>query len=462
MKNIKIIKLFLVLGLSFSMFSCEKWIDPDININPGKPTEVSVDLLLPSAQAEVAFQLGGDLMRPECMWIQQLSGVDRQSATIENFVFREADVNNTWYFAMYSGGLMDISTLIKKANEEGSPHYSGVGRVLMAYTLGIMTDLFGDIPYSEAFLGAENLTPIYDTQEAIYQSIMDLCDQALIDLVADESLNSPDADDLMYGGDLQMWQKAAYSVKARYALHSSKISSSAYTNALGYLANGISDNGGNLQFNFGPGGLEENPMYQFDLERSDIRCGKKLIDLMYNGGVMDPRLPQYAMEDADGGYSGSAPGANENGASFLGPAFADAAAPVYFLTYAEMAFIKAECLFKTGDASGAATAYNDGLKASLEQFGVFDQVWYDANILGADLTFEQITWGKYIACAFQSESFVDLRRTNMLNTTHLDLPANHTLAEWPRRFPYPTSERNYNSENVPNVTLTTRMWWDIQ
>jgi len=90
----------------------------------------------------------------------------------------------------------------------------------MAYLLGITTDHWGDIPYSDAFKGYESdFTPEYDTQEEIYTTIFTLLSEAVTDLNATESLFSPDTEDLIYGGDLDKWIKASYALKARFSLH---------------------------------------------------------------------------------------------------------------------------------------------------------------------------------------------------------------------------------------------------
>lgn len=459
MKKINFKKISMLLILPFLLFSCEKWIDPDINVDPNNPSEVSVDLLLPTAQVEIAFQLGGDLMRPNCMWTQQLSGVARQSLTYERFVYREADVNNVWYYALYPSALMNCKIIIDKANEEGSPHYAGIAKVLTAYTLGVMTDLWGDLPYSEAFQGAENLTPGFDTQEQIYATINNLLDDAINnDLIAGSSTMSPGDDDLMYGGDLGMWIKAAWTIKARYAIHlSKKNGNSAYTNALQYLANGFADNAEDLEFVFGSNNLEENPTYQFDRDRGDIRCGAKLIDMMNANN--DPRLPLYAAPDDNGAFVGAAPGSGNGGASWIGPGFASANSPVPFISYAELLYIKAEALLQTGDNPGAITAYNNALQASLEKNGVFDQTWFDANkFTGATIDLATIIWGKYVSLFLQPEVYVDLRRTDLIET--LTIPNAATLSQFPRRWPYASSEKTYNAANVPSVSLTTKLWWD--
>lgn len=459
MKKAIVQKIGLLLVLPFFLLSCEKWIDPEINVDPNNPSDVSVDLLLPAAQTEIAFQLGGDLMRPSCMWIQQLSGAARQSLTYEKFVYREQDVNNVWYYALYPTALMNCHIIIEKAGEEGSPHYAGVAKILKAYIIGVMTDVWGDLPMSQAFQGGDNLSPGFDSQETLYNTIQSLCDEGISDVQAGSSTMSPGGDDLFYGGDMGLWVKAAWSIKARYALHLSKRNANAYSDALQYLANGFTSNGEDMEFWFGSNNLEEHPTYQFDRDRGDIRVGEKLANMLINAN--DPRLPQFLGTDDNGGYSGTPPGSGELGTSWVGPYYGSPNSPVPFITYVELLYIKAEALDTLGDDAGAIQAYNDALEASLNKIGVFDQAWFDANrFTGATIDLPTIIWGKYVSMFMQPEVYVDLRRTELLQT--LALPDGATLSSHPRRWPYASSEKTYNGGNVPSVFLTSRLWWDVE
>ncbi len=89
-----------------------------------------------------------------------------------------------YWGSVYTDALMNAKILLDKAVAEESPHNEGVAKVLLAYTLGIATDLFGDIPYCEALKGTENiLEPAYDSQQDVYASIVTLLDEALLPLL---------------------------------------------------------------------------------------------------------------------------------------------------------------------------------------------------------------------------------------------------------------------------------------
>ena len=138
------IMLFVLLVVVFS--SCSKWIDTDMNINPDAPADVPMNLILPTVEARLAFDIVGsnDVTRPQSLWMQQMTGIARQSQAEGAYSFRSGDVNNLWG-NVYSGVLMDAKQLMEKAVELQSPHFEGVAYVLTAATLGIATDNWNKI-----------------------------------------------------------------------------------------------------------------------------------------------------------------------------------------------------------------------------------------------------------------------------------------------------------------------------
>ena len=188
--------------------------------------------------------------------------------------------------------------------------------------------------------------------------------------------------------------------------------------------------------------------------------GEYLINEMIAMG--DPRLPEYAAADGAGGFSGSAPGAGDITTSDMGAFYASAASTVNLLSYVEYLFIEAEAKHETGDKAGAATALNAAIMASLEKLGVDgDSATFEttyANEDAASITLDKIMKQKYVALFMTTENWSDWRRTGIPT---LALPVNAIYNEIPRRYPYPTSEKTYNSANVPSVILTNHVWWDL-
>jgi hypothetical protein len=151
MKKIKLIAIIGVVALLFGMSSCQKWIAPDINIDPDRPTSVSPDLLLPSIEVNIGYVFGGfDVAGVTSIWMQYLRGTDRQALAIDGYNLTQADVNNMWN-SIYTGVLMDLTDLMNASREKNATGMLAIGQILTAYTLATMTALYGDLPYTQAF-----------------------------------------------------------------------------------------------------------------------------------------------------------------------------------------------------------------------------------------------------------------------------------------------------------------------
>lgn len=451
--------LIICLSLGIALNSCE--ITPDLNISPNDPEDVSVNLLLPSAQLGTFFTYGDDNARVTSMWMQQHSGTDRQYIPIARYSYTEADVNSSWERA-YADAMMDLNRLIEKSEAEESYHYSGIAKINMAMVLGVVTDLWNDVPYSDGFKGIEGVVkPTYDSQEAIYATIQSLLDEGIEDLTK-ESVNSVSSNDLIYGGNLDKWTACANVLKARYALHLSKLNgNAAYEAALTALDAGVfTGTADNAEGKFALATPNENFWFSFNVVQRPgyMSAGKYLVDLLLDSG--DPRISSYFnADDADGGYSGSAPGEAEELKSTTGPAFASQDSPIPLVTFEEQKFIEAEAAFETGDTERAATAYNEAVTASIAHYGGSDSTYLanNANETAGSISKEKIMNQKYIALFTQIEVYNDWRRTGF---PALGVAANAVFTEIPRRLVYPQSERLYNQDNTPFATATDRVWWD--
>jgi len=446
-----------ILLITVLLGSCKKWIDPSMNVDPNNPTEVAMAQLVAPIEANLAYIVGGEMSRWDCAWMQQLAGLQSQSADIDIYTIGESDVTNAWSYNLYAPGMISTKTLMDKAAATNSPHYAGIAKVLMAYHLGVTTDQWGDIPYSDALKGATGgLKPKYDTQETIYTSIFSLLDEAISDLGSASSVYSPDVEDLIYQGDLDKWIKTAYALKARYNLHLAKQKgATSYTNALAAITNAYTSNADDFKFVFGSAYNNSNPAYQFEQERTGYVAANSTYMGMLSA-TSDPRQAVYF-----DGTIGSQSGELNADAAPIGPAYASSESPVYLISFAEVKFIEAEARFNLNAADPlAVTAYNDGLKASLQREGVYgDGTWYNNNLITAGtITLQKIMNQKYLSSFLQLETWSDWRRTGF---PVLVKATGAVTTEIPRRLPYPDDERLYNGANMPTgLTITSRVWWD--
>lgn len=452
----KIVSLLAIMA--FLSGSCDKWIDPDVNVDPNNPVDVSMAQLLAPVEVAAAYVVGGEMARWDCAWMQQITGLQSQAADADIYIINEADVTNAWSWSLYSPAMINTKIMIDKAEAAESPHYAGVAKVLMAYLLGVTTDHWGDIPYSDAFKGAEgDCTAEYDTQEEIYITIFNLLDEAITDLSAPESLFSPGEEDLIYGGDLDKWEKTAYALKARYSLHLEKRKGiSSLTDALNAVSKAYASNADNMKVPFGSAYNNSNPMYQYETERTGYySANTTLINLLNATG--DPRKAVYFNGD-----EGSPSGEPNLDAATIGPGYASTDSPIDLISYSEVKFIEAEARFKINPADQLAVeACNEGIKASLMREGVYgDGTWFNAHKMSeSSISLETIMIQKYLSSFLQVETWTDWRRTGFPS---LSLATGAVLNQIPRRYPYSDEERLYNGENMPSgLTITDRVWWDV-
>jgi hypothetical protein len=445
MKMLKYINIAVLLVLVAFTASCEKYFG-DVNDDPNRPTDVPPSVLLPSAESFYAYGVGGDVSRFTSLFVSHLAGIDRQFATYQIYSVTETDTDNWWKFNHYGGAMFDLHDIIEKADAGDMPQFAGVGKILMAYGLMVATDMLGDVPYEQAFQGAENLTPTYNTQEQCYAIIQTLLADAKTDLAATGDGAVPGAEDLIYGGDVAKWTMLANVLSARAHLHvAERVGDwSPVLTALG--TEGVESFGSSADdaiFRFGTDETQAAPYYQFNSQRGDIAYTGFIHDTMTTMG--DPRASVYS-----------------DGAGTLGAFFDALDAPFYYASYMEQKFMEAEAAFHTGDLARAAAAHNAGILASLARYNITDLVFEAAYATetALSISLEKIMTQKYIAMYLDVEAFNDWRRTGIPQLT--PNPGNLTGDVIPRRLPYPQSERLFNGANCPSsLTITSRVWWDM-
>ncbi len=463
--SIKTAGIGVLIAMSLVFTGCDSWIDPSLNENPDAPIVVPMKLILPSLQTSLAYDFGGNTaVRTTNIWLQYFDGVERQSYAEGIYTLTPSDVNNLWN-SLYASEMMDAHTLILKAEDEGGVYFGGVAKVLMASALGLTTDLWGDIPYTQAFKGAESvegLSPEFDTQENIYTSIFALLDEAIADFESSENLIALSGD-MIYNNDITLWKKAAYSLKARYKLNLAlRNGNAAYSDALALVANGFESSADNMDFGFGTSSAEASPFFQFMEQRSDIRMSSTFVNALIADN--DPRLPFYVSADGGGNYVGSDPGSQNTLASNPGDFIAGMSSATVFMSYAELKFIEAETEYRVGSPANALAAYKAAVAASLDQVtnGADNTAWLDANInveTTATLTLDKILYQKRMAMFGTAQAFSDWRRTGY---PALSPVIGATSNELPRRFPYAQEEQTYNANCPTGVTIEDRVWWDVE
>jgi hypothetical protein len=297
--NVALVSLGLLLGTA----SCDSFLTGNkLSENPNLPTSASIQQLFVGVQAaQFAFQEGTVAMMM-CEWVQSCNGTNsRFVQQAAQYVFGEASNiganGGDWILIYAAGGLVDIRAVEAKATTAADRTYLGIAKIWEAFTIGTASDMWGDIPYTEAGV---NPQPALDGRFAILSSLQTLLDGAIADLQS-ASGAGPGGADLVLGGDAASWIKVANTLKARYYMHTAEqLGAPAYTAAITAASNGISDATGASDFaSFHSSATSERNMWtQFQTSSGfgpDLQAGQALVNFMK--GRSDPRLSAYFCKD---------------------------------------------------------------------------------------------------------------------------------------------------------------------
>lgn len=225
----KILKSFIVGGaLALSLTACNDWLD--INVDPNSPTAESVEyhMLLPWCQ----FYMSHDYLNTgsnAAMYtghILRMSNAREKGAALWDLGVSTRRANTYQWFFVGVGPNLD--NLYQKAMADQAFHYAGAAKLIKAYGFMLMTDIFGEIPYTEAFGSA--ISPKFDTGKTVFLGALGEIDEAIELFQKDQPVTAtPLAQgDSWNGGDKAKWLKFAYLLKARWLNHLSKKEAGSY------------------------------------------------------------------------------------------------------------------------------------------------------------------------------------------------------------------------------------------
>ena len=201
-----------LLIVFFSVTGCSDFLD--INTDPNNPLDSRLYQILPTAQTVIFEGLGngaGGMSDLVSQYIHHT--VQRNNSNFYFFAGNEFSIGAAWP-NLYAGALMDLNVIINKAIDRESWHYLGIAQVLKAYTYSQMIDMWGKVAYFEFGQGTTNPFAAYDEGEAVYPELLNLLQEAVVNLEK-EAAESPAADDLIYGGDTGKWIKLANSIRLK-------------------------------------------------------------------------------------------------------------------------------------------------------------------------------------------------------------------------------------------------------
>ncbi|KAB1155737.1 SusD/RagB family nutrient-binding outer membrane lipoprotein [Flavobacterium luteum] len=265
-KNKLYIKLILVLSL-FIGSSCET-LELDKSKDPFSltPDQADVEFLFNGLQEDFARQIEGDGdYSTGDNWqsggatagdglslfggqLTRMYGLTNSGAATYNSAFNASDSDDEW-LNVYSGILLNIRAMTPLAEAQDKTHHIGIAQFIEAYTMTAMVDFYGDIPYTEALLGADNLNPAADSGASVYAACIALLDKAILNF---KSTAKSEPSDLFYNNDYEKWIKAANTLKMRLYLQTRLVDSDAINkfNTIVNSGDYINDSADDLVYNW--------------------------------------------------------------------------------------------------------------------------------------------------------------------------------------------------------------------
>ncbi|MFA5327163.1 MAG: SusD/RagB family nutrient-binding outer membrane lipoprotein [Prolixibacteraceae bacterium] len=499
-------KLSIILSFVLILSSCTKFLD--INENPNFPTDVSDELLLTSSIASVTNVYAADWGLIGSFWSQHWAqnNTSSQYKIYESYaISSNTNVIERSYRAMYVDGLSDNEIFLKKveANENWGAYL--MGAVIKAYGFQYLVDMYGNVPYSEAFLGAEKLNPVIDTGDKVYEAIYTLLNDALSKDMSKFVPENYELNDIIFGGNIDDWAAFAQSLKLRILLRQFDANTTFATTEITKLLADME--AGSIYLldkdvavtNFEDADSKSNPLYETDQRQlnttNNIKACATLTSYLDANG--DPRVESLFVPVA-GNFYGLVPGSYDvpstefEAPTLIASPVIEPTMPVYWMTYAESELLIAEAYLRLNNAEMAKAHYENGVTASFDRMGadIGDLLTgaYAFPASGFNNQLKAIIMQKWVDAADGGrgiESHIERVRTGYPEESAISsqiaagyvLPDNYTpgtliyskkgttAGVLPRRFPYPDSELNFNSNAAEYKALTDadvilqKVWW---
>lgn len=462
--------------------SCTKDFE-DINTNQNAPSSVQPSLLL----RQVIYDFGENMSYEGFVAGDLLS----QHRTALDFnLFDRHDLKspqlggNPW--PVFYTNLRDNEIILNQARTiETFGVYEGPALIMKAYMAAGLTDLFGDVPYFEAFNGVEGtVTPTYDLQEDIYlntNGILDNLDKG-ITAIQNYADVIPLEGDILFSGDLDAWVRFANSLKIKHLVRiSEKVDVSLQLQAIFDEGNYMQTNSQNAVFNFT--NSDPNSFRLAQLRVGDFNnfvLSETMEDILVD--LNDTRISTFFRpfsNSESSEFNGLLNGIDASQTSIAladyslaGTAFREDTSTLdaNFITAWEVSFALAEAATKNLITADAQELYETGIALAFEYWNTN----LPANYLSGPAAYnapgtspiQQILTQKWIANIINGyEGWVEFRRTGFPELQTISASLNNDLI--PVRLPYPAEEEALNFENysvaassTDNNSINVPVWWN--
>ena len=474
MKLFKQIGIFAIISISF--LSCTDDLS-DLNTDPNSATSVDPSALLSRAQYILYDRVHGRNLNLEWGMLMVQYWTQNEYTEESRYDVDENSFNSSWQ-SIYSEVLNELKIAkelvsLESGSEAIKANKLNVIDVMMVQAYMILTDGFGDIPYTQS-LDPSITLPSYDSQESIYKDLLVRLKNAATTF--DTTAGSFSSGDLIYGGDVTHWKKLTHSLMLRAAMRVSDADSElAKEYVITAASDLISSNAQQALFVFDSAIERSNPMYRNVVEdsRDDFCVTEYLVTELNSTG--DPRLDMFArVDDKVPTIIGMPYGLSDEAASNLKSTRSrpsddvrSATSPHVIISHAEVKFLLAEAYERGYLAGDAEAAFNAGVNSSMEYWGVESSdaaTYLAANPYDSADWKSSIAWEKWVN--FYTNGYEAWSEFRRLDSPSLVVPALAEVPSVPTRLTYPQSEVSNNSAQLEKVTtnpgeITTKLWWDV-
>ncbi|MCV9932092.1 SusD/RagB family nutrient-binding outer membrane lipoprotein [Flavobacterium sp. LS1R47] len=470
----------------------------ETNTNPEAFVTINPSIQLTGVQAALSGgwfeQWRANLIYGEG-FIQHLSG-SWPTSTFGAYYASNVDYQSALWNSNYGGGIVrNLVDVLERTNGKSEyTNLNGVAKTLKVMVFQRLTDLYGDVPYSEAGLGyyQKIFYPKYDSQKDIYTDFFKLLDEAQNQI---QTGSDPIKGDLFYAGDVSKWKKMINSLRLRCAMRISKVDPAlAKEQIQKAVTNGIfTSNEDNCYMKHDSSPAETAGALNNGNGMSHALKGNGAVEdyptsLLINTLGDDPRKKIWFSPNASGNYVGLNPN-NSSGRhpgpggildlATIKPYLYENNAPYLHLTYSESMLLLAEASFRGLYTGNVDDLYKKGIEAGIRQWSIFkDASIIDNNAVAAFLATKSLTRGKELEeIATQQwltfflngmEAYSNYRRTDFPVLIKITNNGSSTGGVIPKRLPYPAEESTSNKANFlaasakyNNNNWLAKVWWDV-
>jgi Starch-binding associating with outer membrane len=500
--------IFILLTTFCLVAGCDSGFD-ELNVNKTQPTTLEPAFLMNNAIIQSAFPLESIVF--EIPIVQQIVTPFGGVLGGGNYNQDNKPRNGANWVRYYQNVMKSLVSVLDATKEDANrTNLYNQARIMRAFASMVLTDSYGDVPYSEAgngFISGVAL-PKYDSQESIYTDVLKELEEATAALDAAKPLVTSD---VLYAGNIPSWKAFGYSLMLRAAMRLSKVSpataqqyvvkavaggviqsnagsaivrhTNAYTNAIGAFVNGPEANNYYLA----------GPFVDYLKSNNDPRL--KSISVRYVGAKSGPEQVA-ARATTDPALQIGMPMGYDNG-TIIARATADGLAsfydysqmdrtrlgkidaPCFLVTNAQTKLLLAEAVVRTWTTGDAAALYSEAIRAHMTEMtqsstnSTIPTADIDAYIAAHPLdlgnALRDINTQYWVASFLNGpEAFANFRRSGFPALTKNPYPAQEiTTGDFVRKLTYPDTELGINVANVQEAitrqggnALDTRVWWD--